>query len=94
MSNLDLHIERLVLRLRGVSPEVARAAANDLGPALLESLAQHRRLTGSTGTAEIGTLSLGTVTVQGTDSPASLRATVARAITDAMAAQRPESHGG
>ncbi len=40
MSKRSVHVERLEIRLRGVSAEEARAAAGRLGGALLEELSK------------------------------------------------------
>ena len=42
MSKRSVHVERLEIRLRGVSPARARACAGRLGGALLEELAAER----------------------------------------------------
>jgi hypothetical protein len=94
MSNLDVRIERLVIRLRGVPAEVARSATHDLGRELLRQLAHHVRCAGGRGTVEIGALHLEPVTAPGSGSPTQLRASVARTIAQAIAARLPEGHGG
>jgi len=94
MSSLDVRIERLVLRLRGIAPEAARSAADDLGREILQQLAQDDRVTGGRGSAEIGALDLGPVSAPATGIPTHLRATVAGVIVDAIAARLPARHGG
>lgn len=53
MSRGRLHIDRLEIRLRGVSPEAARDSAERLGHTLLEELASHE-LAGHAGAHQTG----------------------------------------
>jgi hypothetical protein len=94
MNSREVRIERLVLRLRGVAPEAARRAADDLGREILQRLAQQERVAGGRGRVEIDVLDLGPVTAPAEGTPTHLRAAVAGAIVEGIAAQLPATHGG
>lgn len=49
-----LHIERLELDLRGISPDTARAAADALGPALRQAMAADPQAARSAGSLDGG----------------------------------------
>ena len=94
MSSLDVRLERLVIRLRGVTPEVARSATHNLGEEILQHLAQQGQRPAGRGTVAVDTLHLGTVTAPESATPPQLRVTVARTIANALAARLPAGHGG
>lgn len=91
MSRRSIQIERLEIRLKGVSPQAARAAAGHLGadvlsqlddlPHLLPHLAGHRR---AAGTVNINRLDAGTLRLTGTASAGALRQMIARAVASAI----------
>lgn len=51
-----VHIDRLELDLRGISPATAEAAAHALGPALAQALAAHRAGIASAAHVDAGRL--------------------------------------
>ena len=51
MSKRNIHIENLQIRLRGVSPEIARTAVGNLGHELLDQLTTRDEVTNRDRTA-------------------------------------------
>ena len=94
MSNLDVRIERLVIRLRGTSADVGRGVTHGLGQEILRQLAQHARTIKSQGRVELDALPLEPVTPPRAGTPTQLRTTVAHTIARAIVARLPKEHGG
>jgi hypothetical protein len=85
----ELHIDSIRLDLRGVSPEVARAAAGELGPMLQQAIADHLAGRTARSSAEVTKVRTAPLRIDAcTDAPA-LRAAIARHVATAIAAQVP-----
>ena len=78
---IDLHIDHLELRMRGITPETARAAVHGLGEALLHHVAQQP----PAEPASVERLDAGTVRVQQT-SPHTIREAAAQRLAHTLAA--------
>lgn len=94
MINQEIRIERLVIRLRGISLQVAQVLADGLGREILEQLVRQGRVAGETRLATIGSLDLGTLPARRSGNPKQLSSLAAHAITDAIRARLPEKRGG
>ncbi len=68
------------MRLKGLSPQSARAAASGLGQDLLGQLASLQSLSGSRRTIKISGIDAGTLRLPGETSPSELRRVIARRI--------------
>jgi hypothetical protein len=79
MSRRTIRIERLEIRLKGVAPEAARAAAGHLGADLLGQLNELPAL-GGRRVVNISRLDAGTLRVSGASAPGLLRQQLARAV--------------
>jgi hypothetical protein len=77
VSKQNINIERLQIRLKGVSPQTARAAANELGSELLGRLSSPGVLGGNHAAKEIDA---GTIRLSGPTGPAELRRTIAQSV--------------
>jgi hypothetical protein len=91
-----IKIDRLNIRLKGISSQAAQLAVNSLGSELLNQLARHRvlPLQEQAGTAKINTLDAGAFTMPGngnTNAPV-LQRKIAAGIVDAVAAQVTHLH--
>lgn len=91
MTRTHLNIERLRIRVRGASPEAAQAAANGLGPELLDRLLPYLTI-GTTPIDSGARLDLGVRPAAGSDA-ASLRAAIADAVASGVRS-RLESTAG
>lgn len=80
MSKRSITIDRLDIRLKGVSPQSARAAVGDLGRELLGQLATPRDLPGRQRTGKIDYVDSGTVQLASGTAPSELRRTIAGSI--------------
>jgi hypothetical protein len=84
MSKRSINIDRLQIRLKGVSPESARAAAGDLGRELMGELAAPRQDPERQRTGDIAHVDSGTVQLASGATPAELRRTIAARIAAAI----------
>jgi hypothetical protein len=75
MSKRSIEIDRLEIRLKGVSPESARAAVGDLGRDVLGQLAQQGQRPAPTGT--IDRVDAGSARLTSGATPSELRETIA-----------------
>ena len=84
MSNRRIDVDRLDIRLKGVSPASARAAVGDLGRELMGQLAAPRQDPGDQRTGSIDRLDSGTVRLASGATPSELRRTIAGRIAAAI----------
>ena len=77
MSKRRIDIDRLEIRLLGVSAESARAAVGDLGRELMGQLAAPRQGPGGQRTGSIDRVDSGTVHLPSSATPSELRRTIA-----------------
>jgi hypothetical protein len=82
MSKQNISIERLQIRLKGVSAHVARTAVSELGHELLGQLASSGQPQDAGRNVRAGEIEIGTVRLSGETGPAELR----RVITQNVAA--------
>ncbi len=87
MSKQSIQIERLEIRLKGISPESARAAVSDLGRDLAGRLAWPRNLPGGRRAVRIGRIEAGMFRLPGESAPSELRRVVAQRIAAAIEAK-------
>ena len=78
MIKRNIHIDQLQIRLRGVSPHVARSAANELGQELLDQIARSAQHDGRSRTGRTDEIDIGTVTLSGVAEPPALRKVIAQ----------------
>ncbi len=78
MNKKNVHIDRLEIRMKGISPEAARASANGLGGEVLERLGSIAN--GSKRGGRIGRVDAGHLKVDGTTGPTELRQRMARRV--------------
>ena len=78
MSKRSISIDRLEIRLKGISAETARAATNDLGRDILGQLASQRNLAG--GVRAVKKVDAGTVQLSGETRANDLRSMIARKV--------------
>ena len=84
MSKRSIAIDRLAIRLKGVSPEVARAAAGGLGRALLSRLAAAPPGSGRQRSGDIERVDSGAVQLASHTTPSELRTTIADRIATSI----------
>jgi len=77
MRERRIDIDRLDIRLKGVSPELARAAVGDLGRDLTSQLAAARQDQGDRRTGSLDRAASGTVRLAPGATPSELRRTIA-----------------
>lgn len=82
MSRNNVHIDRLEIRMKGISPEAARASASGLGGEVLESLGSIAN--GSKRGARIGKIDAGNLKVDGTTGSAELRQRIAQQVANSV----------
>ncbi len=90
-----IKIDRLNIRLKGISAQTAQLAVNGLGSELLHQLARHRVLSGEqAGTAKINTIDAGTffMPINGNTNAPVLQRKLAAGIVDAAAAKVTHLH--
>ena len=80
MSKQIINIERLEIRLRGISPELARSAVRGLGQTLLGELSPAQNLSGDKRAIKIGNIDPGTVHLAAGTRPNELRSAIAGSI--------------
>ena len=84
MSKRSISIDRLDIRLKGVSPQSARTAVGDLGRELLSQLATARHPPGRRQTGNIVHVDSGTIQLASGTAPSELRRTIAARIAAAI----------
>lgn len=84
-----IHIDNVQLDLRGVSPEVARAAAENLGPALHAAIAAQLAGKGATGTLRVDHVAPAPLRVASRPTPDALRTGLAQHVARSIASQLP-----
>jgi hypothetical protein len=82
-----INIDRLEIRLTGISPQSARAAVGDLGRDLQRQLALSPVPGGRKGAVRIGGIDSGTVQLSEGTSPAELRGAIAQRLTGSISAK-------
>ena len=80
MSKQNINIERLQIRLKGVSPQVARAAADELGSELLGRLSAPGVLHSPAIHVRSKELDAGTVRLSGATNALELRRRIAQSV--------------
>ena len=88
MSKRDIHIERLQIRMRGVSAQTARATVADLGHELLSQLSTHRALDGMRGRVRINKIDAGTEHVDPGTPVSELRQRIAKQVAGSFLPQK------
>ncbi len=84
MNNTSIEIDRLEIRLKGVSPQAARATITGIGSELVEQLAKQHDLLEGGHTAHIEKRDSGTLRNERNTGPSDLRRMVAARIADAV----------
>lgn len=87
MSKQSININRLEIRLTGVSPQAARAAASGLGRDLLQRLALLPVPKDRNRAVQIGVIDSGTLQLSEGTRPAELRGAIAQRITGSIQAK-------
>ncbi len=87
MSKQSIQIERLEVRLKGISPQSARAAVSDLGRDLAGRLAWPRNLPDGRRAVNIAKIEGGMVRLTAETPPLELRRVIARRIAASIAAK-------
>jgi hypothetical protein len=80
MSKQIIKIERLQIRLRGISPAVARSAVSGLGETLLDQLGPAANLSGEKRVIKIANIDPGAVQLAAGTRPSELRSAIAGSI--------------
>jgi hypothetical protein len=80
MSKRSISIERLEIRLKGISPQSARSAVSGLGQDLLGQLASLQSPSGGKRAIKIGRIDTGAFRLPGEIAPSELRRLIARRI--------------
>jgi len=80
MSKRSINIKRLEIRLRGISPQAARIAVNDLGHELLGRLADAPDLSGAGRAVRVDKVDAGVSQLAAGSGPKELRGTIASQI--------------
>ncbi len=84
MNNTSIKIDRLEIRLRGISPQAARATIAGIGNELMEQLAKQHNLLKGERTAYIEKIDSGTLKNERNTSSSDLRKMVAARIANAI----------
>jgi hypothetical protein len=84
LSKRSIEIDRLELRLKGISPEAARAAADGLGQDLLQRLASLPDAGAKKGVHRIGEIDSGALKLSKGTSPGALRNAIAQKIAGSI----------
>ncbi len=79
-----VHIDRLQIRLTGVSPQKARSTVEGLGQQVLAQLARAGNLPQSQGRQQIEGIDAGTIRATRGTTPADMRTLIARQIAQAI----------
>jgi hypothetical protein len=80
VSKQNVNIERLQIRLKGVSPQVARAAADELGSELLGQLSSSSGISTKASHVRSKHLDAGTVRLSGVTNALELRRRIAQSV--------------
>jgi hypothetical protein len=80
MSKRSISIERLEIRLKGISPQLARSSVSGLGRDLLGQLASLQSLSSGRRAIKIDGIDAGTYRLPGETAPSELRRVIARRI--------------
>lgn len=86
MDSHEISINRIDLRSRGISPEVARSAVDGLGREVMQNLAQ-QGLVNPGQKIDLGNLNLGSLKLTYVRDASELRREIARVITREIAAR-------
>ena len=86
MSKRSININRLEIRLRGITPQTARAAANDLGHELLGRLSDNPNPSGGR-TIRVDKVDSGVCRLAAGSGPGELRDTIASRIAASVKAK-------
>jgi hypothetical protein len=84
MNNTSIKIDRLEIRLKGISPQVARASIAGIGNELMEQLAKQHNLLKRERTAYIEKIDSGTLRNERNTSPSDMKRLVAARIANAV----------
>lgn len=87
MSKRSIEIDRLELRLKGISPAAARAAADGLGQELMQRLASLPDAGTKKGVHRIGEIDSGALKLTKGTSSGALRDAIAQRITGSIQSQ-------
>ncbi len=87
MSKRSINIERLQIRLKGVSAQSARAAVDGLGHELLGQLSAPQNLAGVRRAGKIDTIDSGNFQIATGTGPAELRGAIAGRVAAAIKAK-------
>jgi len=82
MTKRNIHIERLQIRMRGISAENARAVAGDLGHELLNQLTTSGAV--ANRNRRIAEIDAGTTQVNSATRPADLRSQIAKQVVGSI----------
>lgn len=85
----EIHIDRIQLNLRGVSPEVARTAANALSPAMQQAIAAQLATRTANSNTQVDHIAMPALHVPAGVDANMIRDAVARQVATAIAAQVP-----
>ncbi len=88
MAKQSINIERLEIRLKGVSAQTARAAVRDLGHELLGQLAAPQNLTGGKRVGKIDQVDAGNAQLAAGTASSELRGEIAGKIAAAIKAKQ------
>ena len=84
MNNRSINIDRLEIRLRGISPQAARAAASELGRDLLHRLAVLPVNAGRSGAVRLDRIDSGALHLAAGTRATELRHAIAQKITGSI----------
>ncbi len=84
MNNTSIKIDRLEIRLRGISPQAALTSIAGIGNELMEQLAKQHNLLKKECTVHIEKIDSGTLRNERNTSPSDMRRLVAARIADAV----------
>lgn len=87
MSTRNVHIDRLEIRMKGISPEAARASASGLGSEVLEGLGSIANANQSKRDTRIGKVDAGNLKVDGATGPTELRRRMAEQVVRSIQAK-------
>ena len=87
MNKTNIAIDRLHIRIRGVSPQVARSLANGLGSELIGQLAKQAGLLKAKQLINIEKIDSGTLKTEKGTSPSDLRSAIAGRVTSTIASK-------
>jgi len=84
MNNTSIKIDRLEIRLKGVSPQAARVTFAGIGNELMEQLAKQQNLLKGEHTAFIEKIDSGTMKIEGNTNSSDRRRLVASRIANSV----------